>query len=346
MSSAVVRVTEDQLAALWAGISPGREALMLRTPVAVNVFKTAAGAEGIEFLFEPGAELRAASSAGFEVQTEEKTTAGGKLAASLKLVRTGPDDANAFLALCGELVALAQRLEDAAPQNRAVAVCNYIRAWQEFMKASGGELSPERERGLFGELHFLEQMLAQRSGSGAFRLADVWTGPQHNARDFTFGGGRAVEVKTSTKDAPFRAKIESIIQLDSSDFPDLLLAAVKISESDEGRTLEDLATAAKSLLPTESMRLELESLLLLSGFRPGKAGRPLVKYQCDYLRLFRADTLPRITPGRIPGVVSARYEIALVEESGEAVAGSKEVAAEEVFGRWLDEGVEKNDGSV
>ena len=341
MSAVVVRVTEGQLAALWAGIVPEREALMMRTPVTVNVFKTKAGAEGIEFLFAPGSELRAASSAGFEVQMEEKETAGGGRAASLKLVRTGPDDGNAFLALCGELVALAQRLGDASPQNRAAAVCNYIRAWQEFMKASGGELSPERERGLFGELYFLEQMLLNRSGSGAFHLAGVWTGPQHNARDFTFGNGRAVEVKTSLKDAPFRARIESIVQLDSSDFPELLLAAVKISESSEGRTLEDLAKSTASLLSTGDMRMELEALLLLSGYRSGKAGRPLVKYQCDYLRLFRADSLPRITPGRIPGVVSARYEIALIEESGEAVAGSEEMEAEDVFGRWLDEGVEE-----
>ena len=138
-------------------------------------------------------------------------------------------------------------------------------------------------------------------------------------------------VKTSVKETPFIAKIDSLSQLDMTDFPKLCVAAVKVSESEEGRTVADLVRSINDLLVSNAMRRDFELLLLLAGFNAEKTGRPLVKYACDWIRLFSAATLPRLAPGMIPGIVRAAYDIALLDERGEAAAGAEELPLEETL---------------
>lgn len=327
--ASVTLMSNEDVRSIWAGIRPGSSMIIQERPVEVRFSRSISRVEGVEFCFSGVHEPSLASSAGFEVEVERTQDERRGERTILRLIRASQDEDDIFITFCSGLITLVQRLDDLDSAGLASEVCDYVAAWQAFMKTSGKKLSREKELGLFGELLLLEKWL--RLHPGHQRLAEIWQGPRHAARDFVLAGGWAVEVKTSVKETPFIAKIDSLSQLDMTDFPKLCVAAVKVSESEEGRTVADLVRSINDLLVSNAMRRDFELLLLLAGFNAEKTGRPLVKYACDWIRLFSAATLPRLAPGMIPGIVRAAYDIALLDERGEAAAGAEELPLEETL---------------
>ena len=124
-----------------------------------------------------------------------------------------------------------------------------------------------------------------------------------------------MEVKTSLTDSPFIAKISSLEQLNNCDVENLYLVAVKLQESREGQTVAELIKIIKEKLKDQYLIYEFDSLLVVSGFLENKISRPLMKLSLDYIKAFNVESIPRILPTTIKGVVSARYEIMLIDST-------------------------------
>lgn len=192
-------------------------------------------------------------------------------------------------------------------------------------------LSPSQELGLAGELVFLKNCLEKGVEVGS--LQSFWTGPLHGARDFAFGGETYVEVKTTTTPMPLRVKIDSLEQLDAGTASVLMLCAVVMQTSEplteakkpQGmRTLAQLAGDAEAALPNESLREELRTLLLAAGLSDEQREACVRLFRPESIRFFRAEMLPSLTPGKIPGIIKASYEIELFNAAGVPTAGSED----------------------
>ena len=94
-------------------------------------------------------------------------------------------------------------------------IITVLTKWKEFFAADKELLmSEERQQGLYGELLFLSECLDSQ-GVGA---VSHWAGSEDETHDFYFGS-HAVEVKTTSTQAPYFASISSEYQLDNSDIP-------------------------------------------------------------------------------------------------------------------------------
>lgn len=328
--------TDRRLKDLWADCPPGSWSLYDRKPLEIRLTKTPNGSPGIEFIFKTEPDVTPSSSNGFtcEVLAREDTHV-------VRIVRTDPVLPGLFEAFALDLIELCRSLQGGAANASDAVDCTpvieRIAAWQEFMRLRPEGLSKQAEIGLFGELSVLLDWL--RAGGNPQKLADVWTGPLHGARDFCFDDTYALEVKSSVKITPFCATIESLEQLDTSEYPELRVAAVCLEEVDEETTLADrtestkdvaleaelpetlatLCEAIRAHLPTELLRRRFESLTLRAGFRADEGKRPLRRLLRRNVHCYRAADLPRLTPGETPGIVRARYDILLSDPNGEAL---------------------------
>lgn len=334
---------DRRLKDIWADLLPGGWSLYDRKPLEIRLTKTPNGAPGIDFLFKTEPDVAPLSSNGFtcEVLAREGVHV-------VRIVRTNAVLPGLFEAFALDLIGLCGSLRDDANGKTPVdcsPVIERIAAWQEFMRLRHEGLSKKEEIGLFGELSVLLDWL--RAGGNPQKIADVWTGPQHGARDFRFDDENALEVKSSVKVTPFCATIDSLEQLDTSEYLELRVAAVCLEEIDDEttprettertvdatpdaqppeplgeerpETLATLCEAIRSHLPTELLRRRFESLALRAGFRPDGGKRPWRRFLRRKVFCYRAADLPRLTPGETPGIVRARYDILLSDPHGEAL---------------------------
>jgi hypothetical protein len=113
-------------------------------------------------------------------------------------------------------------------------VAQTLKKWQDFFAKNKQILmSPERQQGLYGELRFLEELVEKK---GTKAVLD-WSGCKYETHDF-YINGNGVEIKTTSKKAPYKMHISSEYQLDENDVTgDLLVRfyAFRKSESDGER---------------------------------------------------------------------------------------------------------------
>lgn len=99
-----------------------------------------------------------------------------------------------------------------------------------FGKFTGGLLTPQQQRGLYGELLILEILLKQTNNH--VKVLEAWQAPAGTNQDFYFNT-IAIEVKTSKSNNP-AIKIANEFQLDSSLFNNLFIAFIRLSEMQGG----------------------------------------------------------------------------------------------------------------
>lgn len=134
----------------------------------------------------------------------------------------------------------------------ADAVYKTCLRWQKFWSPeSTKEITREWINGLFGELLFLRDLI-KKYGSGT---VDYWTGPLGRDHDFQKTEDIAVEIKTSVE-IPFRITC-NLNQLDSELFKKLYIACYRLTPSDNGVTLPDLAREIERLLKNNDSQLNL-----------------------------------------------------------------------------------------
>jgi hypothetical protein len=141
----------------------------------------------------------------------------------------------------------------------------------------------------------------------------AWQGPLGGLHDYAIGNG-AIEVKSTSAQEGFPAKIYSLDQLDDSIVYPLFLSAVRLVLEDTGKSLPMLVSEVRRMLVDDEITsIRFESALLHTGYSDSMAE--------EYTRLFRSvemcifpvsEGFPRLTRGSVPfGIRSARYEIDL-----------------------------------
>jgi hypothetical protein len=133
---------------------------------------------------------------------------------------------------------------------------NRLVKWQSlFERFKEDGLTPEEQRGLFGELIFLRKFLKKNSDYQS--IITSWIGPEKQLRDFHFGRW-SVEVKTTHCNNHQKVLISSERQLDTSNLDNLYLNHISLDvRHQSGETLNQLVDSIKELIANEFAALNL-----------------------------------------------------------------------------------------
>lgn len=230
----------------------------------------------------------------------------------IALCKEGAGDLDLFSTMADDVRTTLRALRNADARAGLQAFLSRIRAWQDFMrKGADSLLSPEAEVGLFGELQLLDALVS--AGLPAWQAIDCWQGPLDGLHDFPLGTG-AIEVKSTASPAGFMAKIGSLEQLDDSLIRPLYLAAVRLAQTDSGRTLPEYADHLRTRMADDDLALShFNSRLLHAGLRDAHAEKYTRRFTLINYRLIRVtDGFPRLTAGNVAlPIRQAKYELDL-----------------------------------
>ena len=182
-------------------------------------------------------------------------------------------------------------------------------AWQLFMQPPrNGPLSVEEQTGLFGELHFLDQLL-DRNLLGQLAV-DAWDGPMRGAQDYRINGG-GVEVKSSTASEGFVAKIQSLEQLDDGETSPIFLVALRLVTTAGGCKLPELVGMLRERLETKGGRTMFDRKLIAVGYHDDHSESYDRCLTVTEARIYKVDAgFPRLFRGNIAHAIRrASYEI-------------------------------------
>lgn len=202
------------------------------------------------------------------------------------------------------------------PSEKAMlkALFQRLTMWQQFLDRYGPEgLSPVAQRGLYGELRFLQDYLIPAVGAG--QAVPAWTGPRKTQQDFQISG-IAIEVKTSTAKQHQKVLVASEQQLDDTGLDALYLYHFSLREvRDGGETLPGIIDNIRDKLsggPATSMHFE--DLLILAGYLDDHRGRYEDTGYADRTgQAFHVrEGFPRITEkALVNGVGDVQYSVSL-----------------------------------
>jgi len=194
--------------------------------------------------------------------------------------------------------------------------------WQSlFERFNKPGLSPEEQRGLFGELFFLRKFL--HNNSDFHKVVNSWVGPEKQVRDFQ-SGLWSVEVKTSSGNNHQKVHISSERQLDTSNIENLFLFHISLEpKQNSGETLNDIAASVSEILSSDASALTLFKRKLIEGgyFEHHKSLYETVGYLIRQEQFYEVrDDFPRIEEKDIRnGVGDVKYTIIISQCSAFAV---------------------------
>jgi Putative PD-(D/E)XK family member, (DUF4420) len=233
-------------------------------------------------------------------------TAGGE---ALQLVLSKPSFADLFDTLVTDVAKAAAAGVDKAQV--AARVTDRVRRWQRFLRGTGTGLTPERQRGLFGELFFLRTILL--GTVPALTAVQAWVGPHGKPQDFAFGAA-AVEVKTTIGAQPQLLRIASERQLDTAALEHLALYQLSLdARENAGQALPDLIAEIRKRL-SDPMAADLfEDRLFDAEYLDAQAGQYRTGYTVRAAGIFLiGDGFPRLVEADCPeGVGDVVYSIAV-----------------------------------
>jgi len=196
-------------------------------------------------------------------------------------------------------------------EDALVVISKRINYWRKlFSKYTNGLLSPQQQRGLYGELYFIKLLLENFKNHSM--VLNAWQAPMGSNQDFYFNK-LAIEVKTSKSNSPV-IKIASEFQLDITGLNKLFIAFYKLIEfPDDENTLLRLINEIRTILKDKEELLfdfnqKLEYLGISSNMESeynkiGYAVRKEYYYDVN-------DKFPKITSGLINEAISkVSYEI-------------------------------------
>lgn len=191
---------------------------------------------------------------------------------------------------------------------------NTIAKWKKlFDKIMFEGLSAEQQKGLIGELLFIDYLLD--NGLPAPRILNSWTGIDFTEQDFRFGK-TGIEIKFTSSKHPC-IKITNENQLDIQDMEHLFLVLYSASEvKDGGITLPGLVEQIRMKLENQAKAEELNhfnGMLLLLGYSESDASHYKKRYSIKQVYAFKiTEEFPRITRNNLPtGIYNVSYHIEL-----------------------------------
>ena len=234
---------------------------------------------------------------------------------SLDLVLLDEAHADIFAALVVDLLDDLERTDAARPGAvpADVTLTRRLRRWQHLLASvSPAGLSPEGQRGLFGELTVLSDPLIDELGADA---VTAWTGPDGTPQDFQTDAV-AIEVKTTAGNRTELVRINGERQLDAPSGVELVLAALALDarRGGGGETLPELVERVTLRAAQLGSAAELQHRLAHAGYLSTQAHLYAdIRYQLRRRALFRVrHGFPRLIPSDLgPGLSDLSYVIDL-----------------------------------
>lgn len=214
-----------------------------------------------------------------------------------------------FTTLCEDLIIKVGHLTGKALRR---AILERLEHWQDlFAKTGNIGLTPEAQRGLFGELTFLHELIS--FGLSPEHALSVWLGPAPYKQDFR-SADWAIEVKTTYGENKDKVKISSADQLADGGQKLLGLVHYWLENDGSGSSLLELIDQTFDLYEREPARRVLASRLSDVGFHRFHAEfyqKPLYTVRsAGYYQIL--DGFPRITPLQLqPGLEDVHYTLHL-----------------------------------
>lgn len=189
---------------------------------------------------------------------------------------------------------------------------NRFEKWKSlFDKLNSVGLTPQEQRGLYGELYFLRNFLITNSDFN--KVLNSWTGPAKEIRDFQLGNN-ALEVKTTTGNNHQKIHISSERQLDLSNLQNLYLYHISLDvRHQDGETLNQIVDSISDLLNSDfaAMNCFNNKLLEAGFFNHHRDNYKDIGYFIRQDAFYRVeDEFPRIQENEIRlGVGDVKYSI-------------------------------------
>lgn len=222
-----------------------------------------------------------------------------------------------FSVLCEDLIA---NISTETNEKQLVkTLLNRFEKWKSlFNKVASEGLSPEEQRGLFGELYFIRKFMQHNNNYTA--ILNTWVGPASEVRDFQLGNW-ALEVKTTHGNNHQKIQISSERQLDTTHLERLYIYHVSLEKVQEnGETLNQIVSSISNLLASDTIAINrFRSKLYEAGYF--EQHLPLYDMTGYFIRqdTFYSveDTFPRIQEKELrSGVGDVKYSIILSQCEG------------------------------
>jgi len=197
-------------------------------------------------------------------------------------------------------------------ENAILIISEKINYWKKlFSKFTGGLLTPQQQRGLFGELYFLKLMLDNLNNDE--KVIHAWQAPTGSNQDFYFDGN-AIEIKTSKSNSP-TIKISNEFQLDTTDLKNLFIAFYKLNEypGNEYTLFSIISDIRTQLEPKQEILIEFNLKLESLGISADNEAEynTMTLSVRDEKYYFVTPDFPKITTETIDNAISkVSYEIA------------------------------------
>lgn len=201
-------------------------------------------------------------------------------------------------------------IQKSVSENEALTTTlNVVSKWKKlFDKINFNGLSLEQQKGLIGELLFFNYALNNDKSSGS--VLNAWTGPEFEAKDFTFGSF-GIEIKfTSAKQA--RIKVSNERQLDAENLSELFLVLYSTEQVKEnGFSLNSLVEQTRLKISTEEERNVFNGKLQLIGYYDDDRDYYVKMYSLKKTFAFVVPSeFPKIIKKHLPlGIYDASYSI-------------------------------------
>lgn len=217
-----------------------------------------------------------------------------------------------FSALCEDLFLISSK--EPVPKKMLQYLIERLMQWKQFLDVNGNQgLSPEAQRGLYGELRFLRDVLFPHLD--ITRAVNCWQGASRKNQDFQISG-TGIEVKTSVAKQHQKISVANELQLDDNELDSLYLYFLSLKEIyDRGETLPGIVDSIRKMISLKNgPSAEFETQLFNAGYldkhriRYCKTG-----YRDRDIQIFRVDeNFPRIIETDLkPGVGDVHYSIDL-----------------------------------
>lgn len=195
---------------------------------------------------------------------------------------------------------------------------NVVSKWKKlFDKINFNGLSLEQQKGLIGELLFLNTLLD--NDKTFVNAVNTWTGSEQDfqAKDFTLGTV-GVEVKFTASKQP-RIKVSNERQLDAQNLSELFLLLYSTEAvKDNGISLNSIVQQTRQRISTEEERSIFNAKLQLNGYFDEDKEHYGRMYSLKKMFVFKVSSdFPKIIKGQLPlGIYDTSYsiEISAVEK--------------------------------
>ena len=201
-------------------------------------------------------------------------------------------------------------LELSTEHEAIITISNVIQKWRKlFDKISPQGLTLDEQKGLLGELLFLNELMASKLNID--KILNSWTGPDFEDKDFSFGA-ICFEIKFTTSKLP-RIKITSERQLETTNIDQLFLnnyIAENIKEN--GISLNSIVDKIRNKLSNNSSVYKLfNDKLELANYFDDHRDSYNLQYGIKSSSLFCVvNEFPKLTTNIIPqGIYNTSYYI-------------------------------------